>query len=615
MSFPMASEAITSDDDANAIATSFDAFATLPDAVETSFDGTRTQNSRDMSTLGETTGEDVYRGLKGSFHRKQVHPRKAVETDWSAKFAKIICDGDVEEANRITEKFFRLNGDKKTEEMADGMLAVLMEKGAKEKMLRGVFHIGQSRYNRILKNQAKQPTGGTNFKAITPDMMSQLDRLVSTGIPKELGFPCAHRRLMEYCTDEEISSWEKLYDKYYVPFEPDSNVRKMAYISFYNHMRAHHPGFKLRRLVEDACDTCMELNTKLKDKNLSQEDKDAIKKALSNHGALARNLRKSMNDAILLWKANYVVKDKCLGDGLADEVVERVMNMAVNEDAPGADWVPVQLSGSSMEMVCEDFAGNFHSPAYGRTRPGTDYYASKLSLYCFVIVNISEDQSYTFLYDERGMGKDMDAMCSIRLIHGLRQREKWRNRLADMPTMRFQVMDNCVGQNKSQAVFMWFALLSLTWYPDGFVCLFLLPGHSHFPADRTVSWLRTSIKGKNVYLPEHFVQFFNSIRSVKSEFVDHRSPNRLMFRGWDGILQQHFIPIPAIKGGGYTSFYFFEFKKGVVSMRRSPDSAVEYTHSYVQGLRGVDEGVPYEVLCERCVASLERHIWQYGTRN
>ena len=350
----MASEAITSDDDTNAIATSSDAFATSLDAVETSFDaadGTRTQHSRDMSTLGETTGEDVYRGSKGSFHRKQVHPRKAVETDWNAKFTKIICDGDVEEANRITEKFFRLNGDKKTEEMADGMLAVLMEKGAKEKMLRGVFHIGQSRYNRILKNQAKNPTGGTNFKAITPDMMDQLDRLVSTGIPKELGFPCAHRRLMEYCTDEKISSWEKLYDKYYVPFEPDSDVRKMAYISFYNHMRAHHPGFRLRRLVEDACDTCEELKTKLKDKNVSTEEKEAIKEALANQGALARNLRKTMNDAILLWKRNYVVIENNGVNGLQEKVLEknldRLMSMAVDDDEPGADWVQKVLPASN----------------------------------------------------------------------------------------------------------------------------------------------------------------------------------------------------------------------------------------------------------------------------
>ena len=41
-----------------------------------------------ISLLGDTTtGEIVYRGPKGSFHRKRKNPRKSVETDWSAKFA------------------------------------------------------------------------------------------------------------------------------------------------------------------------------------------------------------------------------------------------------------------------------------------------------------------------------------------------------------------------------------------------------------------------------------------------------------------------------------------------------------------------------------------------
>ena len=38
-------------------------------------------------------------------------------------------------------------------------------------------------------------------------------------------------------------------------------IRKMGFITFYNHMRAKHPDFRLRRLQEDACDCFVELKT------------------------------------------------------------------------------------------------------------------------------------------------------------------------------------------------------------------------------------------------------------------------------------------------------------------------------------------------------------------
>ena len=576
-----------------------------------------------ISTLGETTAEAdgsvVYRGPKGAFHRHQLNPRLVSQKDYFTEFTKMVCNGDQKEGERLKDTFFRMNGKRTTQGMAvaDGMLAVFIQKGAKENLLRSLFHIGQGRYKRVLNNKQKKAPSGGNFREFTKEMIDTLHRFVRTGIPKELGYPCAHRQQKEYCTDTEISSFSKLYETYYLPFESQLQVRKMSDNCFYKYMKSHYPTFHLRRCVEDACDTCFELNNKLKDHSVSTEEKVGIRAALKNHGDLARLLRKTLSEAILLWKHQSVIDDHAMEVVLRqNEVVtgetlhgtfDRLMQVSVDENPPTAD--PPIVVGQTMEMVCEDFAGNLHTPWYGNLRPCSDYYASKLKLIVFVIVCISENRNYVFLWDERGMGKDMDAMCSVRFVHMLRQRNILRTRPADLPTMRFQVMDNCVGQNKSQAVFMFFALLSLTWYPDGFVCLFLLPGHSHFPPDRTVSWLKKSLHGKNLFLPEHFVQYFNGITSVTAEFMDHRGPNRLMFRGWDAILQHHFVPIPTIKNGGYTSFYFFEFKNGILTARKSPDAPIAFRHSYVQGRKGKDEGVKHEDLCDRLVKSIEAHIF------
>ena len=85
-----------------------------------------------------------------------------------------------------------------------------------------------------------------------------------------------------------------------------------------------------------------------------------------------------------------------------------------------------------------------------------------------------------------------------------------------------------------------------------------------------------------------------------------------MFCKWNEILQSHFVPIPAIPDGGYTSYYFFEFKNGIVSMRKTAESEIEHTHAYVQRQNGKDENTPYEVLMNRCNESLEKLLFTEG---
>ena len=86
-------------------------------------------------------------------------------------------------------------------------------------------------------------------------------------VPTEPGYPCGHRRLLKYCLDPAVTSWEKLYDMHFVKFEEDNfAVRKMGKSSFFKCMTAYHPEFRLKRVMEDACDTCCELRQMLKDK-------------------------------------------------------------------------------------------------------------------------------------------------------------------------------------------------------------------------------------------------------------------------------------------------------------------------------------------------------------
>ena len=167
-------------------------------------------------------------------------------------------------------------------------------------------------------------------------------------------------------------------------------------------------------------------------------------------------------------------------------------------------------------------------------------------------------------------------------------------------------MDNNVGQNKSQVVLMFYCMMSMTLFPAGIILHFLLPGHSHMAPDRCTGWHRKSIKGHQIYSPEELVAAINTVKSVIAKFVDHRLLDSPMFRGWENILKSHFYEIPYLpKINGYTSCHFFETKNGSISMKKTVDSEVLYTHQYVRGI----DGTCTKTDMENCRASLERCLF------
>jgi hypothetical protein len=103
---------------------------------------------------------------------------------------------------------FQLLNNTATKKEANGMLAVFVEQGAKETLLREVFGIGSSRYAKILHNKVDKIGGGKNGNAVNGEMLEQLHRFADSGVPTEFGYPCGHRRLLKYCTDSAVTSWD-----------------------------------------------------------------------------------------------------------------------------------------------------------------------------------------------------------------------------------------------------------------------------------------------------------------------------------------------------------------------------------------------------------------------
>ena len=68
--------------------------------------------------------------------------------------------------------------------------------------------------------------------------------------------------------------------------------------------------------------------------------------------------------------------------------------------------------------------------------------------------------------------------------------------------MSVKVMDNCVGQNKSQATLMFDCLLGLLLYKR-VADFYLLPqGHSHMKPDQVTSSCKQALRRKNLFVPD-----------------------------------------------------------------------------------------------------------------
>ncbi|EEY62650.1 uncharacterized protein PITG_14428 [Phytophthora infestans T30-4] len=88
-------------------------------------------------------------------------------------------------------------------------------------------------------------------------------------------------------------------------------------------------------------------------------------------------------------------------------------------------------------------------------------FTSNLILQNFVVADISNGVNNVYFYDERAQGKDANALCSLRLNYHLSIISRAKHNEVAPPEVSFSILDNCVGQNKSKAVLMFFSFLSV----------------------------------------------------------------------------------------------------------------------------------------------------------
>ena len=212
-------------------------------------------------------------------------------------------------------------------------------------------------------------------------------------------------------------------------------------------------------------------------------------------------------------------------------------------------------------------------PHYGIVRPQQDYFNSNLTVNLYVQDDISRNENKVTLYNERTMGKDKDALCSLRLKYHMESMKRCQEEGRVQPHVYISIRDNCVGQNKSNVTLQFDLFMSMSFY-ERVMVIYLIPGHSHMIADRVVAWVKRSINRVKIYTPDDLLKTINKTKSIDAEFISHEDSRRPCYTGWTNFLSKYFTNFPT----GFTSNYVFEFNNGKVTMQHlisdEPDEAV-----------------------------------------
>ena len=300
--------------------------------------------------------------------------------------------------------------------------------------------------------------------------------------------------------------------------------RFISRVRWREYVRVLYPGLRLSRSKTDLCDRCVKIDTELQNSDITPERRsfleaekkmhvdDAVKQRkvwanfISDYvGGVDPNLHlaaeafpllmevENDNSADLLRSAHELEEESSSENSLpadgpnlhesefANGVVSSANAGGIDAHEDGDSKVDL-ISMPLVSLQAEDYGGSIALPHFGFRRPSSDYFNSNLMCYNFVLADITGKVNNVYLYDERDQGKGADALCSLRLRYHLGKLSQYKE-AGVTPHLNMTLLDNCVGQNKSQKVMKFACLLSVLFY-DTVALLYFLPGHTHMLPDR-----------------------------------------------------------------------------------------------------------------------------------
>ena len=270
--------------------------------------------------------------------------------------------------------------------------------------------------------------------------------------------PCSHRKLKEYFVPdpnaERAPEWKDYWEEYKERMMKDGH-RIVSYSDWTQYVHFLWPGLKLTRCMTDVCDGCIRIEVELKRTDLTEERRNELLREKELHLNAAITQRKFIAQCAQVYAKKYdpvqVFDARMLNAHELDEFESYLNDDELKQIEDSS------ISPGKVTMQYQDFGGSLTASWFAFREPGANYYASNLNVHPYIIADVSTGVNNVVCYDERVMGKGADAMCSIRLSYHINKLTLSKH----VPAVCIDILDNCVGQNKSNATMMLAAMLSV----------------------------------------------------------------------------------------------------------------------------------------------------------
>ena len=213
-----------------------------------------------------------------------------------------------------------------------------------------------------------------------------------------------------------------------------------------------------------------------------------------------------------------------------------------------------------------DFAQQIHFP-YEDHQVGPIYFKSPRIAQLFGVCCEALPQQVNYLIDEADFNdKGADTVISL-LDH-------YFDHYGLEEDHAFFTADNCIGQNKNNALLQYLMYRVLSGKHKSITLSFMLVGHTKFSPDGYFGLIKKKYRRSKVYTYDHLVDVINTSTNDKynicQTYSDGQGKPSIQYRKWTSWLGKYFKKMPAITA--YQHFYIDEKKPGIVCVKEDSEA-------------------------------------------
>ena len=200
--------------------------------------------------------------------KKHLCNKQTKEESVKKALSRVVDKIGEEESKKVKTEFCK---SEKSEQ--DGIIRSLLAQGLSQIEVRSLLGIGGHRTQRIAKlvgagEEEKTETRPPPKHACVEEDKEAV-RLSVHYFDIEPGYPCAHRKPVQYYHDPTVE-WKDVFNKY-VEERISAHRRILSFNRWREYVRYFHPRLYLRRALTDMCNACYRIETSLSSNELSDE--------------------------------------------------------------------------------------------------------------------------------------------------------------------------------------------------------------------------------------------------------------------------------------------------------------------------------------------------------